>query len=115
MTRSASGPKGNAIRGGDVRSVGGRWLDGREWREVANQLGLSARERQIVKRIFGDASEAAIAKDLGISPHTVHTHLERLYHKLGVGSRCAVVVRIFAAYRALRDSGRLQNPDVSGR
>jgi len=78
-----------------------------EWRAVARALALSTRERQIVRRLFGDRSEADIADDLGISPHTVHTHLERLYQKLAVGSRCAVIVRVFAAFRALQADGKL--------
>ena len=85
-------------------AVGRGVLDENEWRAVTHTLRLSARECQIVKRLFDDASEAVIAEDLGISPHTVHTHLERLYHKLGVGSRCAVVVRVFGAYRASCES-----------
>lgn len=92
--------------GGENRPVGRDVLDEREWRAVTRALRLSVRERQIVKRLFDDASEAVIADDLGISPHTVHTHLERLYHKLGVGSRCAAVVRVFQAYRASCESPR---------
>jgi DNA-binding CsgD family transcriptional regulator len=74
-----------------------------EWRATFRVLGLSMRERQIVRGVFDDHSEQVIADDLGISPHTVHTHLERLYHKTGVGSRCALVVRVVAAYLAWRD------------
>ncbi len=33
----------------------------------------------------------AIAHDLGISPRTVHKHLENLYRKLGVGDRLRAV------------------------
>jgi hypothetical protein len=33
----------------------------------------------------------------------VHTHLERLYRKLGVTDRCQVVVRIFQQYVELLD------------
>ena len=40
--------------------------------------------------------ELAIASDLGISQHTVHTYLERVYRKLAVGSRVALVVRVMA-------------------
>jgi len=70
-------------------------------------LGLSPRERQIVRRVFDDLKENAIADDLSISPHTVHTHVERLYHKLGIGSRCEIVVRVFREYLALLDAGKL--------
>jgi DNA-binding CsgD family transcriptional regulator len=96
-----------------MRTSGRNVLDDDEWVAVARKLRLSTRERQIVKRLFDDDSEAVIADDLGISPHTVHTHLERLYHKLGVGSRCAVVVRVFAAYRAgCASRGSARSSDV---
>ena len=91
---------------GEDHVAGRGVLDEHEWRTVARALRLSARELQIVKRLFDDEPEAIIADDLGISAHTVHTHLERLYHKLDVGSRCAVVVRVFGAFRASCESSR---------
>jgi DNA-binding CsgD family transcriptional regulator len=39
-----------------------------------------------------------IADHLGISPHTVHTHIERLYRKVGVASRVSLVRRVFVEY-----------------
>ena len=98
---------GDPIGDAPTRGVGKELLNESEWRAIARSLGLSERERQIVRRMFDDLKECAIADDLDISPHTVHTHLERLYHKLGVGSRCEVVVRVFAEYLALHDAGRL--------
>jgi DNA-binding CsgD family transcriptional regulator len=66
------------------------------WDRLAQALKLSPRETQIIRSILQDRKERAIAADLGISPHTVHAHLERLYHKLGVSSRVQLVVRVFA-------------------
>ncbi len=77
---------------------------------MAALLGLSPRELQILQGLFDDRTEAGIAYDLHISPHTVHTHVERLYHKLGVGSHCALAVRMIAEYRALRP-GDPDTPD----
>lgn len=88
---------------GDARSPGSDLLTEAEWLATFRSLGLSRRERQIARGLFADLSETVIADELGISPHTVHTHLERLYHKTGVGSRCALVVRVFAAYLDWRD------------
>jgi len=65
-----------------------------EWHCLAQALHLSRRELQIVRGIFNDRKEASIAQELGISAHTVHTYLERLYRKLGVRSRCGVILRI---------------------
>ncbi len=83
-----------------------------EWEHLSAALNLSPREVQVLRGIFDDRTEAGIAFDLGISPHTVHTHIERLYRKLGVASHCALVVRIFAVHRALPhpDEGSMQSP-----
>jgi PAS domain S-box-containing protein len=53
---------------------------------------LTARERDMLTRICAGASDAAIAADLGLSPNTVRNHVTRLYRKLGVNRRSAVVV-----------------------
>ncbi len=73
-----------------------------QWNSIATSLKLSAREFQIVQAIFDNEIEAAIGVQLGISSHTVHTYLERLYRKLGVGSRCGLLVRVFAEYLVLQ-------------
>lgn len=71
-------------------------LDQDQWADLARNLSLAPRELQVVQGVFDDLKEFAIADDLGISPHTVHTYLERVYRKLSVGSRVELVVRIFA-------------------
>jgi DNA-binding NarL/FixJ family response regulator len=68
------------------------------WEAIAKSLRLSARELQIIQGIFDDQKEFAIADELKISMHTVHTHLERLYRKLGVSSRVALVLYILSEY-----------------
>jgi DNA-binding NarL/FixJ family response regulator len=68
------------------------------WQTIATSLRISARELQIIQEIFDDRKEMAIAAELTISVHTVHTHLERLYRKLGVGSRVGLILCIFAEY-----------------
>jgi DNA-binding CsgD family transcriptional regulator len=72
-----------------------------QWRLMRLSLRLSARELQIVQCIFDGQIEAAIALRLGISAHTVHTYMRRLYRKLGVRDRCELLVRVFAAYLSL--------------
>ena len=64
------------------------------WGELGASLQLSRRELQTVRGIFDDRKESAIASELGISAHTVHTHMERLRHKLGVVDRVELVLRI---------------------
>lgn len=76
-------------------------LDEAAWRCVAERCGLSKRECQIAKDVFQDVKESVIARNLGISIHTVHTHLERLYRKLGVSSRVQLVVKLVECRMAL--------------
>jgi len=68
------------------------------WKVIANSLRISDRELQIIQEIFDDRKESAIAADLTISVHTVHTHLGRLYRKLGVSTRVGLVVCILSEY-----------------
>jgi DNA-binding CsgD family transcriptional regulator len=71
-----------------------------QWLVIADRLELSPRELQIVKLVFVDAQERSIAGELGVSAHTIHTQLKRLYRKLGVTSRVELVLRIVGAHLA---------------
>jgi len=71
------------------------------WNAIAGSLKLSGQELQIVRGIFDDLTELAIAGGLRVSPHTVHTHCERLYHKVRVAGRVQLVLRILEEYMAL--------------
>jgi DNA-binding CsgD family transcriptional regulator len=70
-------------------------LNDKAWREISDSLGFTHREVQIVKGVFRNLKNAAIAGWLSISSHTVHIHLNRLYKKLRVTTRTELVVRIF--------------------
>jgi DNA-binding NarL/FixJ family response regulator len=52
---------------------------------------LSTRERDVLGRIVGGASSAAIAQHLSLSPKTVDTYRGRLMGKLGVRNRSALI------------------------
>jgi len=52
---------------------------------------LSARETQILQKVAYGATTKEIAEGLGISPHTVKTHLERIFEKLDVNDRAEAV------------------------
>lgn len=65
-----------------------------EWEAVAARLHLSRREVDIVRRLFENQGESVIAAELGVSPRTIHTHLERLHAKLGVHYRAELILRI---------------------
>ncbi len=52
---------------------------------------FTPREAEIVSLIASDFSDKEVARALGISGHTLRTHLSRLYRRHGVHSRAAAV------------------------
>jgi DNA-binding CsgD family transcriptional regulator len=56
--------------------------------------GVSARERDVCLEVLSGSPTADIARNLFISPHTVHDHLKALYGKVGVGSRGELVAKL---------------------
>jgi DNA-binding NarL/FixJ family response regulator len=52
---------------------------------------LSRREIEILQRVAYGATTKEVADKLGISPHTVKTHLERIFEKLGANDRAQAV------------------------
>jgi hypothetical protein len=89
-----------------VQPSGGSLFSDDIWRLLARSLKLSQRESQIPPAVFDDQKESTIAVNLGMSSHTVHTHLERLYRKLGVTSRVTLVTRVFVEYLWLEEGQR---------
>jgi DNA-binding NarL/FixJ family response regulator len=81
--------------------LGAAMFSEQAWREIARSLKLSGQELQIVRGVFDDCTEFAIANNLRVSPHTVHTHCERLYHKLAVTDRVKLVLRVMDEFIAL--------------
>ena len=82
------------------------------WLEIARSLTLSARELQIVRRIFDDHTESTIAADLNISPHTVHTYIERLHRKLAVADRVELILRVMNEFLALTAAPESSLPPI---
>jgi DNA-binding CsgD family transcriptional regulator len=56
-------------------------------------LPLSPREHEVLRWVAAGKTDRDIAAILGISPHTVHKHLQRAYAALGVETRTAAVMR----------------------
>ncbi len=52
---------------------------------------LSKREREILQKVANGSTTKQVASELGISPHTVKTHLERIFEKLGANDRAQAV------------------------
>ena len=59
----------------------------------AASLPLTPRERGVLQWVAAGKTDRDIAAILGISPRTVHKHLQRVYEKLGVETRTAAVMR----------------------
>lgn len=52
---------------------------------------LTPRQRQILARLLAGLEPRQIARDLGLTPHTVNTYLAGLYRRLGVANRIALM------------------------
>jgi DNA-binding CsgD family transcriptional regulator len=87
-------------------------LSERAWEEIACSLKLSNREVQLIRGVFDDQTELAIATNLGISRRTVCTHAERLYRKLGVGGRVQLALRVMQEFCALTISPTSSLPPI---
>lgn len=61
--------------------------------ENARPAGLSSREAQIMALIAAGHSNGQIAERLVLAEKTVKNHVNRIYAKLGVGSRPAAISR----------------------
>jgi DNA-binding CsgD family transcriptional regulator len=57
----------------------------------ARASGLSGRELAVLRLLADGGSASSIGHALGISPRTVHKHVERVYRKLGVSERVTAV------------------------
>ncbi|MBI3621149.1 MAG: response regulator transcription factor [Nitrospirae bacterium] len=62
---------------------------------------LTAREREILAHLSEAMSNKEIAQAMNLSPETVKSHLQRIYTKLGVGSR-SEAIRLFFQQSAKR-------------
>jgi len=59
--------------------------------EFSSELGLTAREGEVLSWLSKGKTNRDIAQILGLSPRTVDKHLEQIYSKLGVENRTAAV------------------------
>jgi DNA-binding NarL/FixJ family response regulator len=57
--------------------------------EFSSELGLTAREGEVLAWLSKGKTNRDIAQILGLSPRTVDKHLEQIYAKLGVENRTA--------------------------
>lgn len=74
----------------------------RRSRRTAGPAGLTPREIEVLVRIARGASNRQVAQDLGITPKTAGTHIERIYAKTGASSRSTAT--LFAMQHGLLDT-----------
>lgn len=60
---------------------------------VPGELGLSRREREVLRLLYTGLCNAEIGRRMFISEKTVRNHLCAIYRKLGVASRAEAIVR----------------------
>ncbi len=52
---------------------------------------LTAREVEVIRLVAQGLTNAQIAEQLVLSPHTVHSHVRSILSKLGVSTRGAII------------------------
>lgn len=78
----------------DVEFEDARYLLVRMARAKSPRVQLSPREQEIARMVAQGHPNKVIAEVLSISGWTVCTYLRRIFAKLGVGSRAAMVARL---------------------
>lgn len=78
----------------DIEVDGSRYLLIRMPSSDHRTIRLSPREQEIVRMVAKGHPNKVIADVLNISSWTVCTHLRRIFAKLGVGSRAAMVAQL---------------------
>ncbi|MEU6348384.1 LuxR C-terminal-related transcriptional regulator [Streptomyces sp. NPDC047072] len=71
----------------------------------AAEHGLTPRELTVLSLLAEGLTADAVARRLSISPHTVNSHVERVYRKLGTTNRLTTVL-------VARDLGLVTGPDT---
>ena len=65
---------------------------------------LTKRMREILGLLVQGKSEKEVATHLGLSPHTVHIHVTRMYARLDVNSRAELLARFYRQQTTRRAS-----------
>ena len=73
-------------------------LSQQDWRRIAKDLHLSARELQVVQEIFDGKKLSAIAQEMHLGIGTVKTYCQRIYHKLHVHDQRELALVVLARH-----------------
>ena len=68
-------------------------------RQLDKDAGLTERETEVLQRVAKGYTLPEVAQQLGLSRHTVATHIRQIYRKLDVSSRAEATLE--AARRGL--------------
>jgi HD-GYP domain-containing protein (c-di-GMP phosphodiesterase class II) len=71
-------------------------------KRATGPAGLTPREIEVLTLIARGASNKQVARELGITPKTAGTHIERIYVKIGASTRSTAT--LFAMQNGLLDS-----------
>jgi len=80
--------------------------------------GLTPAESRVARRLIVGRSAPAIAKDLGLSPLTIRTHIKRVFKKVGVRSQpqlMAALCRVAFLPVGHSSYGKLKSPAACAR
>ena len=90
------------------------FLNKAAWERLAEKLKLSRREIQIAQGVLEDQKEVCIARQLRMSPNTVHTHMGRLHRKLSVQGRPQLILKILSAFLFMTAEADSPLPAICG-
>jgi len=95
LSKESKNPKGQVIIDAEIDGV--RCLLTRTEKCPAPRISFSPRESEIARMVAKGYPNKTIAAVLDISPWTVSTHLRRIFAKLHVSSRAAMVAQLITA------------------
>jgi DNA-binding CsgD family transcriptional regulator len=77
------------------------------WSSKPQALGapfnrLTEREWNVLRGLESEAGEKQLADQLGLSPHTLHSHIKSIYRKVGVQGRLPLLMKAETSLRELR-------------
>ncbi len=73
------------------------------WHSISKELGLTARESELLLLAIDDDDPARLAARMGIAIGTVRTHKNRIFRKLGVSNMLRAVCLVLSCREARRE------------
>jgi DNA-binding CsgD family transcriptional regulator len=64
--------------------------------ELRRRFGLTEVEATVARALLRGSSYEDAARSLGMSPHTIHSHVKAIHRKAGVATTLELVARFYA-------------------